>query len=291
MPTREIALLTNPTAGKGRGGRAHDVVLDRFRRSGLEVRDLRGRDADEALDLARGCVAAGVESLVVVGGDGMVHLAVQAVAATGTTLGIVPAGTGNDVARYFDLPRKDPAAAADRVIAGRTRTVDLARAGSKYFATVLAAGFDALVNKRANEMTWPRGQMRYNIATFAELRTFKPLSYTLELDGQVVHLQAMLVAVGNGPSFGGGLRITEGALLDDGLLDVVVIGPMSRTGLVRTYPKLFSGTHVTHPQYSHHLVRSVTVASPGITTYADGERFDDLPLTVECAPGALTVYA
>ena len=139
-------------------------------------------------------------------------------------------------------------------------------------------------------MTWPKGQMRYNIATFAELRTFKPLSYTLDLDGETMHLDAMLVAVGNGPSFGGGLRITEGASLDDGMLDVVVIGPMSRTGLVRTYPKLFKGTHVTHPQYSHHLARSVTIASPGITTYADGERFGDLPLTVECAPGALTVF-
>ncbi len=104
-------------------------------------------------------------------------------------------------------------------------------------------------------------------------------------------LRAMLVAVGNGPSFGGGLRITEGASLDDGMLDVVVIGPMSRTALVRTYPKLFSGTHVTHPQYSHRRVRSVTIASPGITTYADGERFGDLPLTVECAPGALRLFA
>ena len=266
------------------------MVLGRFRRSGLEVRDLAGRDGDEALDLARQCVADGVDSLVVVGGDGMVHLAVQALANTETKLGIVPTGTGNDVARYFDLPRKDPAAAADRVIAGHTRTVDLARCGSKYFATVLCAGFDALVNKRANEMTWPKGQMRYNIATFAELRTFKPLSYTLELDCDTVHTDAMLVAVGNGPSFGGGLRITEGASLDDGMLDVVIIGPMSRAGLVRTYPKLFSGTHTTHPQYTHHLVRSVTVASPGITTYADGERFGELPLTIECAPGALTVF-
>jgi diacylglycerol kinase (ATP) len=287
---REIALLTNPTSGKGRGGKARGAVVDRLRRAGLSVRDLSGRDADEALDLARAAVADGVESLVVLGGDGMVHLGVQAVAETGTVLGIVPAGTGNDVARYFDLPRKDPVAAADRVVAGRTRVVDLARSGSKYYATVLAAGFDALVNERANRMTWPRGQMRYNLATLAELRVFKPLHYTLDLDGEQLTLDAMLVAVGNGPSFGGGLRITEGALLDDGMLDVVVIRPMSRGGLVRTYPKLFKGTHVTHPQYEHHLVRKVTVASPGITTYADGERFGDLPLTVECAPGALTVY-
>jgi diacylglycerol kinase (ATP) len=286
---REIALLTNPTAGKGRGARVHDAVLGRLRDSGLVVRNLQGRDADEALDLALQCVADGVESLVVSGGDGMVHLGTQAVATTATRLGIIPTGTGNDVARYFDLPRRDPLAAADRVIAGRTRTVDLARSGSRYFVTVLAAGFDAIVNERANRMTWPRGQMRYNLATLLELRTFRPLPYTLDLDGEVRRLDAMLVAVGNGPSFGGGLRITEGALLDDGLLDVVVIKPMSKPGLIRTYPKLFNGTHVSVPQYEHHRVSCVTVAAPGIVSYADGERFGPLPLTIECAPGALTV--
>ena len=221
----------------------------------------------------------------------MVHLAVQALAATGTPLGIVPAGTGNDVARYFDIPRKDTDAAVDRVVAGVTRTIDLARSGSQYFVTVLAAGFDAVVNERANRMTWPKGQMRYNIATLAELRVFEPLPYTLQLDDRQVSLEAMLVAVGNGPSFGGGLRITEGAVLDDGLLDVVIIKPISKPDLIRTYPKLFKGTHIHHPQYEHHLVRSVTVAAPGIVSYADGERFGPLPLTVECAPGALTVLA
>jgi diacylglycerol kinase (ATP) len=287
--TREIALLTNPTAGRGRGARTRDAVLGRLRNAGLVVRNLQGRDADEALDLARQCVADGVESLVVSGGDGMVHLGAQAVATTATRLGIIPTGTGNDVARYFDLPRKDPVAAADRVIAGRTRTIDLARSGSRYFVTVLAAGFDAIVNERANRMTWPKGQMRYNLATVAELRTFEPLPYTLDLDGEVHRLDAMLVAVGNGPSFGGGLRITEGALLDDGLLDVAIIRPMSRPGLIRTYPKLFKGTHVTVPEYEHHRVRCVTVAAPGIVAYADGERFAPLPLSVECAPAALTV--
>jgi diacylglycerol kinase (ATP) len=288
---REIALLTNPTSGKGKGAKARTAVLETLRGAGLTVRDLSGRDADEALDLARGVVQDGVDALVVLGGDGMVHLGVQAVADTGIALGIIPAGTGNDVARYFDLDRKDPVAAAGAVIRGTTRTSDLARSGSKYFATVLCAGFDALVNERANRMTWPKGQMRYNLATLSELRVFRPLQYTLDLDGTQLSFEAMMVSVGNGPSFGGGLRITEGALLDDGMLDVVVIKPMGRGSLVRTYPKLFKGTHTTHPQYEHHLARRVTVASPGITTYADGERFGELPLTVECAPGALTVYA
>jgi diacylglycerol kinase (ATP) len=291
VATREIALLTNPTAGKGKAGQIRDLALTRLRAAGLVVRNLQGRDVDEAADLAQQCVADGVDALVVCGGDGMVHLAVQAVATTPTALGIIPAGTGNDVARYFDLPRKDPLAAADRVISGTTRTVDLARSGSRYFVTVLAAGFDAVVNERANRMTWPRGQMRYNLATLAELRVFEPLPYTLQIDGEQLTLDAMLVAVGNGPSFGGGLRITEGAVLDDGMLDVVIIKPMSKAGLIRTYPKLFKGTHVTHPQYEHHLAKSVTVAAPGIVSYADGERFGPLPLTIECAPGALTVLA
>jgi diacylglycerol kinase (ATP) len=291
VPSRELALLSNPTAGKGRGEKVRERVLARFRAAGATVRDLRGSDAAEALELARACVADGTETLVVCGGDGTVHLAVQAVAGTTTRLGIIPAGSGNDVARYFGLPRKDPEAAVDRVLAGATRTVDLARSGTQYFVTVLAAGFDAVVNERANRMTWPKGQMRYNLATLAELRVFEPLPYVLQLDEREVSMEAMLVAVGNGPSFGGGLRITEGAVLDDGLLDVVIIKPMTKPDLIRTYPKLFKGTHVDHPQYEHHLVRSVTIAAPGIVTYADGERFGPLPLTVECAPGALTVLS
>jgi len=286
---RELALLTNPTAGKGRGTRTAAMALPRLLEAGYDVRSLAGRSPEEALDLARQCVADGIEALVVCGGDGMVHLGAQAVTGTDTPLGIIPAGTGNDVARYLDLPRSDPALAADVVARGKERTIDLARVGSVYFVTVLAAGFDAIVNERANAMTWPKGQMRYNLATLAELRVLAPIPYVLELDGVEERLEATLVAVGNGPSFGGGLRITEGAELDDGMLDVVVIRPLSKLGLLRTYPKLFKGTHVHAPQYQHHRVRRVTVAAPGIVAYADGERIGALPLTIEVAPGALRV--
>jgi diacylglycerol kinase (ATP) len=286
---RQIALLTNPTSGKGKGRRSAAIALPRLKEAGFEVRELVGRDAGDALDLARRAVADGVESLVVCGGDGMVHLATQVVAGTGTNLGIIPAGTGDDVARYFSIPRNDPQAAADIVVGSRVRTIDLARAGATYFVTVMAAGFDSKVNERANAMRWPRGQMRYNLATLAELRVFTPLPYTLVLDGEEQRLDAMLVAVGNGSSFGGGLRITEGAVLDDGMLDVVVIRPMSKPRLVAAYPRLFSGTIAEIPEYEHHLVKEVTVAAPGIVAYADGERIGSLPLTVTCEPGALRV--
>jgi len=287
---REIAFLTNPTAGRVRSG-ARQRAVARLRERGLVVRDLVGRDADETADLARRSVADGVDGLVVCGGDGMFHLGVQAVAGTDVPLGLIPGGTGNDVARYFDLPRADPEQAAERIVAGRTRTVDLGRSGDRWFVTVLAAGFDAQVNERANAMRWPRGQARYTLAALAELRTLSPIRYQLVLDGDTRQVDAVLVAVGNGPSFGGGLRITEGAVLDDGLLDVVVIRPMSRSALVRHYPKLFAGTHVGHPQYEHHRVRRVTVAAPGIVAYADGDRFGPLPLTIECVPAALKVWS
>jgi diacylglycerol kinase (ATP) len=288
---REIALLTNPSAGKGSGSRTAAIALPRLRESGFHVRELEGSDGPEASTLARQAVAAGVESVVVVGGDGMVHTAVQALAETDVSLGIIPAGTGNDVARYLDIPRGDPQAAADVVVGSHVRTIDVARTGAAYFVTVLAAGFDSLVNERANRMRWPKGQLRYSLATLAELRVFRPLPYTLEIDGQVRRLDAMLVAVGNGPSFGGGLRIAHGAEIDDGMLDIVIIKPMSKPDLLRTYPKLYSGGHTSHPAYEQHRVRSVTIAAPGVVAYADGERVGTLPLTVEVVPRALRVLA
>jgi diacylglycerol kinase (ATP) len=286
---REITLLTNPSSGKGRGREVAEAAADRLSRAGCRVRCLTGANADESRAMARRAVEDGVDTLVVVGGDGMVNLAAQAAVGSGTTLGVLPAGTGNDVARSLGIPRSDNGAAVDVILGSRTRRVDVARAGRSYFVTVLAAGFDAVVNERANAMSWPRGRLRYTVATAAELRVFRPLTYSLDLDGRVHRLDAMLVAVGNGPSFGGGLRIAHGASMDDGWLDVVVIKPMSKAELARTYPRLYRGGHTRHRQYEHHRVRRVTVAGPDVVAYADGERFEALPVTVDVVPGALEI--
>jgi diacylglycerol kinase (ATP) len=286
---RRCALLVNPTAGRARHAETVGAVQARLSVGELDVTRIASEDGDEAADLARQVVAEEYDVLAVMGGDGMVHLAVQALAGTSTALGVIPTGTGNDVARYLGLPRGKPVDAADVICRRVTRPMDLGKARSTYYATVLATGFDSLVNERANRMTWPRGQMRYNVATLAALKVFTPLPYTLELDGERRRLDAMLVAVGNGPSYGGGLRMCEGALLDDGLLDVVIIKPISKPELLKVYPRLFRGTHVSHPAYEHHRVSRVSVAAPGIVAYADGERLGPLPLNVECAPAALTV--
>ena len=288
--TSRCALLVNPTSGKGRFAHAVDDVRRRLAAGGMSTELLQGRDADEAAKLAKEAVDSGVESLIVMGGDGLVHMAAQAVAYAPVALGVIATGTGNDVARYLDLPRRNPAAAADVILRRNIRSIDLAQTGAGFYVTVLASGFDSLVNERANTMTWPSGQMRYNVATLAELRVLQPLTYTLELDGERLQVEAILVAVGNGPTYGGGLRMCEGAVLDDGLLDVVVISPLSRLKVLALYPRLFNGSHVRHPAYSHHRVRRVSLAAPGIVAYADGERLGPLPLTVDVAPGALSVY-
>ena len=289
--TRELVLLPNPVAGTGRNDAMVATVATRLRDAGFSVRELLGADAAESERLARDAVAAGVDGLVVCGGDGMVNVAAQVLAGTQTPLGIVPMGTGNDTARSLGLPVKDPLAATDAIIAGRTRTIDLARSGGRYFVTVLAAGFDAAVNERANSMRWPRGQLKYSLAIVAVLKEFKPIRYTLDLDGETRRVDGMLVSVGNGDSMGGGLKVTHGAAMDDGLLDVVVFTSVPRRELVKTYPKLFSGGHTRHPAYQRHRVRRVTVAAPGVVAYADGERFGELPLTVEVVPAAMRVFA
>ncbi len=286
---RDIALLTNPTSGKGLGARTAAIALPRLREAGFVVRELQGSDAGEARSWRAVPWPTGSRASSWSGVTAWSTWRRRCWRTPAPRSASSRSGTGNDAARFLDIPRRDPQAAADVVVAGRTRTIDLAKAGPTYVVNVVSAGFDAVVNERANAMRWPRGQMRYNLATLAELRTFAPLDYVLDLDGTTKRVRAMLVAVGNGPSFGGGLRITEGALLDDGLLDVVLFHPVSKPELLRTFPRLFRGTHTSHRAYEHHRVRQVTIAASGIVAYGDGERMGSLPLTVTAVPAALRV--
>ena len=289
--TRRIALLVNPTSGKGRGGRLLEPVAERLRSSGVDVDVVTGRDADEAFDRVRNRVAAGVDGVVAVGGDGLVNIALQVVAGTDVPLGVVPAGTGNDIARALGLSLADPVAAVDLVVRGATRPVDLGRANGRWFAGVLGSGFDSMVNERANRMSWPSGRSRYNLAILAELRTFRPVPYELVLDGETWMTEAMLVAVGNGSSYGGGMRVCPDARLDDGLLDITVLGPISKPEFLRVFPTVYKGTHVHHPAVTVRRARVVTLTSPGVTAYADGERVSVLPVTCEAVPDGLRVFA
>ncbi|MEU9863431.1 diacylglycerol kinase [Streptomyces sp. NPDC047971] len=294
--TSEITLLVNPTAGRGRGADAAPPAAAALRDAGFSVRTVLGTDAADALKRARDAVADGTGALVAVGGDGMVSLALQALAGTPTPLGVVAVGTGNDFARSLGLPVREPAAAG-RLTAGLLkgtggRDIDLGRVGDRWFGTVLASGFDSRVNDRGNRMRLPAGRFKYDLAIVAELASFRPVPYRLTFDDGTEHrIDATLVAVGNGTSYGGGMRICAEARIDDGLLDVTVVGDCSRTTLIKVFPQVYRGTHLDHPKVTVHRVRTITLDAPDITAYADGEPLGPLPLTAECVPGALRVLA
>ena len=290
-------LVVNPTAGKGRAQAKLAQVSATLSAAGWVLDVRRSSSFAGAQSMVASAVADGVDALVVMGGDGMMHLGLNAVArarAGGdhrTTLGLVPAGTGNDLCRGLGLDPSDPVAAARVIVAGNLTEIDLARVNDRYVGAVLATGFDALVNQRANALPWPRGQARYVVATVAELRVFSPLSYRLEVDGQVRELSAMLVAIGNTSSYGGGMRICPDASPTDGQLDVTIIHPVSRFKLLRLLPQMYSGRFARDPCIEQLRATTIQVQGAGVIGYGDGERVDGAPLRVRVAPRALAIFS
>ena len=296
MTLSQVTLLTNPQAGHGNAPHAAERAVARFQELGVSVVEIVGRDATHARELVEAAVADGTEALVVVGGDGVIRLALQALAHSGIPLGIVPAGTGNDHAREYKLPTGDPAAAVDLIAAGHTETVDLglirgADGASYWFGTVAATGFDSLVSDRVNRMSWPHGRMRYNLAILAELSRLRPMPFRLVFDGErEVVTDLTLAAFGNTRSYGGGMLICPNADHSDGMLDVTMVKAGSRTRLIRLFPTVFKGTHIGLAEVTTERARTITVESPGINAYADGDYVCPLPVEISAVPGALKIF-
>ncbi len=295
VPPGPVAVLANPSAGRGRHRGLLPRILERLAAAGRPVELLRARTPAEAEAACHAAVADGAGALVTVGGDGTVHRALQAVAGTAVPFGPVPAGTGNDFAVETGFPA-DPAAAveviADALAAGRTRPVDLARLSrpgvpDRWYGAVLAAGFDAIVNERANRMRWPRGPRRYDLAIVVELAKLRPRRYRLVTGrgaagggrgadrgrqrGQLRRWHADLPGrrPARRPAGRGGRRPVRQAHAD--------------AGQAADLPG-----HARHASAgARYRARTVELATDGITTYADGERSLDLPVTVTAAPAAL----
>ncbi|WP_235916241.1 diacylglycerol kinase [Antrihabitans cavernicola] len=285
-----VAVLTNPLSGQGAAKAAGARAITRFRERGLAVTELQGNSAAASVALARQAVADGAQALVCVGGDGLISAGIQAVAQSGVPIGVIPAGTGNDTAREFSIPTGDPEAAADVVVAGKTKTIDLARVGDAWFLTVLASGFDSKVTDRANSLTWPKGPMRYNVAILAELAGLRAIPYRIELDDETIEVDATLVSVGNTRSYGGGMRICPDAVVDDGLLDVTVVRHASRLRLAMLMPTIYKGTHVKLDTVDTYRSKRVRLTADGIKADADGEPLAPLPLTIEAVAAAATIF-
>jgi diacylglycerol kinase (ATP) len=288
-----VTLVVNPSAGKGRAQEFLPEIVGRIRDAGHELDIWLSRGYEEARSLINKAANSGVDVVAVMGGDGMVHLGVnEAVRAqrgpAAPSLGLIPAGTGNDLCRGLGIGT-DPLGAVDVILAGTESEVEVARVGDAYIGTIVATGFDAMVNRRANDMTWPKGSARYAVALLAVLRTFEPLHYQLTIDGVRRDLDAMLVAVGNTSFYGGGIRICPDADPTDGLLDVTLIHPVGRPTLLRLMPKLYTGGFVSDPCVELLRVRTITIDGPGLVGFGDGEMIGATPLAIEQVPAALRV--
>ncbi|WP_228002251.1 diacylglycerol kinase family protein [Nocardia australiensis] len=307
---RTLTVVTNPHSGVGRGHGVAAAALARFAERGVEVTEVRAPTAAESVRLVRESIdsAHPPDAVVCIGGDGLMNVLLGAVAQTGVPLGLIPAGTGNDLAREIGVPTDDPVAAADLILRGRTRTIDLGVVESeapgvepKWFATVTGTGFDARVTLRANRMRWPKGPLRYTIAALVEIVGRFAVPYRMELFGvahraldnpvsdTVIETAAVMVAVGNTRTYGGGMLICPDAKPDDGLLDLTVVGAVTRRDMLRLLPALSAGKRIDHPKTKQYRVEQVTLTAPGAPATADGEPAGTLPVTLRAVSGALTV--
>ncbi|MDN5791292.1 MAG: YegS/Rv2252/BmrU family lipid kinase [Micrococcales bacterium] len=291
-----LVLIVNPTSGRGAGRSVGARTLALLRASGHEVVNASGASATQARERAEQAFGEGSDTLVVVGGDGTAHLGINLCAGRPVRLGVIPAGTGNDFARNLGIHVGDPVAAVRLIDAGVTHRIDAGRVTlesgqQRWFGGVLGAGFDAVVAARAGRMRWPRGQPRYALAILRELPVFRPIPYAVELDGRRIETRAMLVAVANTASFGGGMRVCPDADWTDGLFDVLVLHELSMPAFLRVFPSVYSGRHVDHPAVEIIRAGRVRLEATGIHAQADGEMVGGLPLDVDLVPAALEVFA
>jgi diacylglycerol kinase (ATP) len=284
-----VHLLGNPVAGAGRGDGATTRVANALRAHGADVVELVAADRDDVARVLEDAVAGGATRVVVAGGDGLAHHAAQAVACRGVTLGLVPVGTGNDLARGLGLPLDDVDAAVGRALQPPV-AVDAMRTDHAWVASVATLGFSAAVNARANRLRRPRGGARYTVATLLELPRLRSKRVRLDIDGTQHEADVALLAIANTRHFGGGMAICPQADPTDGQLDVALVGAVGRLTLLRFFPQVFAGRHVTHPAVTMlrgARIRIESSADEGL--WGDGEPVGSFPVTIEAVPGALLV--
>ncbi|WP_062213778.1 diacylglycerol/lipid kinase family protein [Demequina oxidasica] len=305
-----IGVITNPTAGSGRGARWGAEALTALSASGHQIRDLsRGTWAasyEAAMEHRRG-----LDALVVVGGDGMVHLGIQVCGERKLPLGIVAAGSGNDAAESLGLPIHDIEASVRRIhegLSGIVARIDLGvitgatvdfPSKPRYFIAVLSAGIDAAIAAYGSNLTFPRGPLKYKVATLRELPRFKPYGVRVKVDGNEWTQRCTLVAVANGTVFGGGLKVSPDSVLNDGVLELVLAEPLSRRSILKLFPKLYDGSHLADERIRVIPATKIEITPFGDVeggqgaalppAFADGEQVGRAPMTVTVAPGALRV--
>lgn len=294
---QNVHVLVNPDAGRGRGMARADAAIAGLRDRGIDPVVHTGSSAADSRRLVAEAVAAKPDALVIIGGDGTLATVVDVLTDSGVPLVLVPAGTGNDLARSLSIPfgsEESVDLAVSAVTDGVIRSLDVGEAvcpdGSSRFLTVAALGFDAKVSERTNRLRWPRGRARYYLALIIEVLRLRATRFALSIDGVTAPVaDGTLIAVGNTRSYGGGMPVCPDADPHDGLLDITHIGPVGRLRLIRLFPRLLAGTHVRLREVTTMRGAEVEVSAPALVVYADGERIGTGSARISVLPGALSI--
>jgi diacylglycerol kinase (ATP) len=285
------ALVINPVSGQGRGTTVGTYVAGYLNQHKVDFAIVTGNSSISLSDhlkifLEKTPDCSGV---IAVGGDGLMHIILQVVVPFQIPFTIIPAGTGNDFVRTlgWDLEKID--SQLNRVVTTNPSPINLGLVDGEWFGAVLSTGFDSVVNERANTMQWPKGPMKYNAAIALELPRFAPRHYEIILDDRTISTEAMLIAVANGRSYGGGMLVCPNANISDDLFDVMVLHPVTKLEFIKVFPRVFAGTHVSHPAVEIVRSRSVRIESKAVA-YADGERIGQLPIVAECIHDAVQTW-
>lgn len=286
-----IHMIVNPLAGNGYGQRAGLRVDSLMARRGIEHTLEYTEYPRHATELARRAVDCGADTVMLVGGDGTLHETAEALAGTRTSLGVIAAGTGNDFIKAAHIPAK-PEEALDFMLTHPPRLTDMARINEGMFLNVAGTGFDVTVLEYAEKAKkYVKGLLPYLYGVIRTIASYKPVSLELTLDGgDVVHMDALICAVGNGQYIGGGIRITPEAGLDDGLLDVTIVKDMPRRKLPFLLPGLLGGKVLSFKATVKHRVRAITMKAADLRVQIDGEITPMEGANIQIMPGALWVH-
>ena len=279
-------VAVNPTSGHGKGALFGVRVTHYLSSKGIKYQVFSAQSAQQLRTEIEGALdSQEFEGVISVGGDGLAHLILQLAVPRRIPFAIIPAGTGNDIVRTLGWSLDDLDSYLGQILSTSARSIDLGNVDSEWFAAILSTGFDSVVNERANSLKWPKGPQRYNAAIALELPKFQPIEYEITMDSSTITTEAMLIAVGNGRSYGGGMLVCPQARLHDGLFDVMILEPVSKIEFLKVFPKVFSGSHISHPAVKTYRTSKISINADAVA-YADGERIGHAPVSAECIASA-----
>jgi diacylglycerol kinase (ATP) len=285
------ALVINPVSGQGKGATVGTYVAGFLKQRSIDYTIVTGNNSVALMDHLQTFINknSDCEGVIAVGGDGLLHILLQRIVPAQIPFTLIPAGTGNDFVRTMGWDLENIDSQLESVLTNRPSTIDLGLVDGEWFGAILSTGFDSVVNEKANSMRWPKGPMKYNAAIATELPRFKPRHYEITLDDRIISTEAMLIAVANGRSYGGGMLVCPNASISDGYFDVMVLHPVTKLEFVKVFPRVFAGTHVTHPAVEILRSKTVRIESKAVA-YADGERIGQLPVSAECISNAVQTW-